>query len=253
MNDFTDTHFHLQTMAEKGIDPDTLDISYGMDIGCQPEDIYDRRPLIARFPGIVYSVAAGPWCTSRNESPKELVEILRKSISDTSPACIGEIGLDYYHKDYGPKEEQKELFIRQIELANELGLPIAVHTRDAEEDTIDIIRKHPLRRRSIMHCFSGSEALARTALEEGFFISFSGTVTYKSNTQLQKICTDIPEDRLLLETDSPYLSPVPYRGRMNTPMQISATYGYVSNLRKMETDELKQLVKKNFDTFLGLQ
>lgn len=252
MNDFTDTHFHLQTMAEKGIDLDTLDIRHGMDIGCQPEDIHERLPLISKFPGIVYSVAAGPWCTSRSESPEDLVRILEKSISVSSPVCIGEIGLDYYHKDYGPVEVQKELFIRQIELANELDLPIAVHTRDAEEDTIDIIRRYPLRRRSIMHCFSGGEALAEAALEAGFYISFSGTVTYKSNTRLQEICRSIPSDRLLLETDSPYLSPVPYRGRLNNPMQISATYGYVSNLRGIESEELKNLVKNNFDAFLGL-
>lgn len=251
MSSFTDTHFHLQTMAEKGIDLDTLTIDSGMDIGCQPEDIYERLPLIEKFPGIVYSVAAGPWCTSRSETPKELVEILKSSISKSAPVCIGEIGLDYYHKDYGPRDVQIELFTRQIELANELALPIAVHTRDAEEDTIDIIRSLKLKKSSIMHCFSGSMRLANAALEAGFYISFSGTVTYKSNTELQEICKAIPDERLLLETDSPYLSPVPYRGRLNNPMQISATYGYVSNLRGVDTEELKELVKNNFNAFLG--
>lgn len=250
MNDFTDTHFHLQTMAEKGINLDELDIEYGMDIGCQPEDIKERLPLISKFPSIVYSLAAGPWCTSREETPEELVEILKQSIAISKPVCIGEIGLDYYHKDYGSKESQQELFIRQIELANELELPIAVHTRDAEEDTIEILKKYPLRRKSIMHCFSGSDKLANAALDAGFYISFSGTVTYKSNTSLQEICRSIPSDRLLLETDSPYLSPIPYRGKLNNPMRISATYGFVSNLRNIDIDDLKELVKKNFNAFL---
>ena len=246
MNEFTDTHFHLLTMQEKGIDLSTLSITSGMDIGCQCKDIYARLPLINMFPGIVYSVGCGPWCTTREENAKELVNILEKSIRDSSPVCIGEIGLDYFHQ-YGSREEQIELFIRQIDLANELNLPIAVHTRDAEEDTLKVLREHPLKRESIMHCFSGSSKMAKECIELNFSISFSGTVTYKANKELQAICKEMPSERVLLETDSPYLAPTPFRGTLNNPMKISATYDFVSALKEIEVDELKKLVKNNFN------
>lgn len=250
MTPFTDTHFHLKSMYEKGIDLSALTIESGMDIGCEPEDLEERLPLIERFPSIRYSAAAGPWCADREETAEELVSILREHILKHSPCCIGEIGLDWYWK-YGTEEKQKELFIRQIELANELSLPIAIHTRDADEDTIRIISSHSVRRGGIMHCFSGGDALADTALECGYYISFAGNMTYKSNGKLREILERIPAERLLLETDSPYLAPVPYRGQKNTPMLIKATYEKAAEIRRMDIEELKELVKHNFETLIG--
>lgn len=251
MNDFTDTHFHLASMREKGVDIDNLDLNYGMDAGCEADDITYRLPLIEKHPGIVYAMAAGPWCAAKEESAADQVAILKRNILLHHPVCIGEIGLDAFHK-YGSEEKQEELFRLQIELADELDLPIAIHTRDADEKTIEILNDYDFKRRGIMHCFSGSTELAETALQKGFFLSFAGNVTYKANKHLQQIAKDIPLDSLLLETDSPYLAPVPLRGSLNTPLNIEYTYGFVAESRGMGVLELKEAVKENFKTFLGL-
>lgn len=251
MTPYTDTHFHLQSMAEKGIDLSTLGIESGMDIGCEPEDLTERLPLISLFPGICYSAAAGPWSARRSESPEELVRILKSNAEKYHPHLIGEIGLDWY-RAYGTKEKQIELFIRQIDLANELSLPIAIHTRDADEDTIRLIKEHPVKRGGVMHCFSGGDELADTALECGYHLSFAGNMTYKSNGHLRSVLGRTPKSRLLLETDSPYLAPVPYRGKLNTPMLISATYAVAAEIRGIEVEELKELVKQNFEALVRL-
>lgn len=250
MNGFTDTHFHLTSMKEKGIDIFSLSLDLGMDIGCEPDDIKTRLPLIGHFPSIVYSVAAGPWCADSDKTPKELVDELIENNQDTHPAFIGEIGLDYYWK-YGTVEKQKELFIRQLELTDSWKLPVALHVRDAEDDTIAILKEHAPSKGGIMHCFSCGWPLANLALEKNFLISFAGNVTYKSNKLIQDIAASIPLESLLLETDSPYLSPVPFRGKLNTPHQIEHTYNFVANLRGISVDTLKEAVKKNFETLLA--
>lgn len=250
MNNFTDTHFHLSSMLAKGVDIFSLQIESGMDIGCEPEDIKPRLELIKHFPSIVYSVAAGPWCADREESAEELVNLLIENNRDTKPSFIGEIGLDYYWK-YGTVEKQKELFIRQLELADSYHLPVALHIRDAEDDTIEILKDHSPIKGGILHCFSCSWKLADLALEKNFMISFAGNVTYKSNKVIQEIASKIPIDRLLLETDSPYLSPLPYRGKINTPHQIEFTYQFVAGIRSISVDCLKDAVKENFETLLA--
>ncbi len=251
MNDFTDTHFHLHSMKEKGVDIDNLELNYGMDIGCEADDITYRLPLIEKHPGIVYSMAAGPWCAANEKSAEEQVATLKKNILANHPVCIGEIGLDAFHK-YGSEEKQEDLFRLQLELASELSLPIAIHTRDADQKTIEILKQYEFKRRGIMHCFSGYAALAEVALSKGFFLSFAGNVTYKANQHLQQIAKDIPLNSLLLETDSPYLAPIPLRGKLNTPLNIEYTYDFVAELRGIGVLELKEAVKENFQTFLVL-
>ncbi len=249
MNGFTDTHFHLTSMMDKGIDIFSLQLECGMDIGCEPEDIIRRLPLIEKFPSIVYSIAAGPWCADDERTPEELVNALIENNRNTHPSFIGEIGLDYYWK-YGTVEKQKELFIRQMELADEMGLPVALHIRDAEKDTIEILKEHTPAKAGILHCFSGTHLLADVALERNYMISFAGNVTYKANVMLQEIASTIPEDRLLLETDSPYLAPIPFRGKINTPHLIEHTYAFVAERRGISVERLKDVVKENFKSLL---
>ncbi len=249
MNGLVDTHFHLASMMDKGVDIFSLQLDGGMDIGCEPEDIIRRLPLIERFPSIVYSVAAGPWCLDSDRTPEQLVDELVEYNRSTHPSFIGEIGLDYYWK-YGTVERQKELFIRQMELADEMELPVALHIRDAEKDTIEILERHTPRKAGILHCFSGTWALAETALERNYMLSFAGNVTYRANAALQEIAATIPLDRLLLETDSPYLAPVPFRGKTNTPHLIEHTYRFVAQRRGISVEELKEAVRKNFQALL---
>ncbi len=245
-----DTHFHLLSMEEKGIDTASLEGLSGMDIGCEPGDMEERLPLIEKHPGLYCSVAAGPWCAKDHASVSGLVSRIEADIKRWKPHFIGEIGLDYYWK-YGEEGVQEELFRAQLDLARETGLPVSIHNRDANEDTVRLLEEAALPQAGIIHCFSADEESLEVFLGLGYKISFAGNITYKANEELRRLMLLVPDDRLLLETDSPYLAPVPMRGRKNTPLNISYTYEYVAQLKGMAVEELEKLVEENFKAILG--
>lgn len=157
---------------------------------------------------------------------------------------LGEIGLDYYW-DTTFKEQQKELFIRQIEIANTTNLPISIHMRDASRDCLDILKayaKTPI----IFHCFSGSLEIMKEALTLNSLISFAGPITYKNNKQGLINVAHCPIDRILSETDSPYLSPVPYRGKTNHPAYVHATVSKIAEIQEVDETVLQQQIRNNF-------
>ena len=156
---------------------------------------------------------------------------------------VGETGFDFYHDNW-PHEVQEEVFVRHIELARTAGLPVIIHTRDAAEDTLRVLEQHAAGVGVILHCFSLPAHLA-TVLERGYYVSFAGNVTYKSATDLQEACRRVPADRLLLETDAPYLTPVPLRGRPNRPALVAHTYEFVARLRGVGVEELAVQVEAN--------
>jgi TatD DNase family protein len=166
----------------------------------------------------------------------------------------GEIGLDY-HYDNSPREVQMNVFRRQLQLAREAGLPVIIHTREAETETIAILKSEwagagiP----GIMHCFSGSLALAEQALELGFLISFSGIVTFKKADDLRSVAARVPLDRLLIETDCPFLAPVPFRGKRNEPAFVIEVARCLSELRSLEVDEMARLTSANFARVFSLE
>ena len=162
---------------------------------------------------------------------------------------IGETGIDRYW-NYGREGEMEELFRLHLRLADELDLPVVVHSRDADSETAGILRDHCPSRKGIIHCFSSDTAAARTFLDLGFMISFAGNVTYKANEELRKAAAYVPLDRILLETDSPYLSPVPLRGRPNTPASIVHTYTLVAGLRGLAPQQLDEIVRDNYLSIL---
>lgn len=250
MNTFTDTHFHLLSIKEKGIDIDQLDIYYGMDIGTDVHDINLRLPLIKKFNNIKYTIGAGPWVLKDELNIDYIIKEIEKDIKSNNPSMVGEIGLDYFH-EYNSHEKQFELFERQLLLSNSLNLPVVIHNRDANEDTIKILSDVKVEKGGIIHCFSATKDFLFKALDLNYYISFSGTVTYKKNDYLRDMAKLVPIDKLLLETDSPYLSPVPDRGKINNPERIIHTYKCVAQLRTMEIDELKEVVRNNFDTLLS--
>ena len=162
----------------------------------------------------------------------------------------GEIGLDY-HYDHSPRDVQREVFRRQLELARSRRLPVIVHTREAEADTVDILRagwSDPEAREigGVFHCFSGSASLAEAALELGFHLSFSGVVTFRTAGELREIAASAPLERLLVETDCPYLAPVPHRGRRNEPAFVRETATLIASLRGLEPAEFAQATTINF-------
>jgi TatD DNase family protein len=162
----------------------------------------------------------------------------------------GEIGLDY-HYDHSPRDVQRRAFARQLELALELNLPAIIHTREAEDDTIQILRESWAGRGGdsvggIIHCFTGTQRLADAALGMGFLISFSGVVTFKKADELRDVARSVPIDRMLVETDCPYLAPLPYRGKRNEPAYVRETTARLAELKGVSFDELARATSENF-------
>lgn len=173
---------------------------------------------------------------------KNLREIEKLSHNDKVVA-IGEIGLDYYWNKEN-KEKQKELFIKQIEIANKLNKPIVIHTREAVMDTLEILKKHPVNKKGIFHCCPLNVELIKEGLKLGFYISFSGNITFK-NAKSEEAVSIVPNERILIETDSPYLSPEPYRGRRNTPSNVKLVAKRVAEIKKVSIEEIAEITYRN--------
>ena len=181
---------------------------------------------------------------------EEVEQQLRKAASHPKVVGWGEIGLDY-HYDHSPRDVQRIVLRRQLELAREYRLPIIIHTREAEDDTIDLLRdgwsdEEAREIGGVFHCFSGSRRLAEAAIELGFHLSFSGVVTFKTAGELREIAAWAPLDRLLIETDCPYLAPVPHRGKRNEPAFVRETASLIAGLRGIDPELLAGATSLNF-------
>jgi TatD DNase family protein len=164
----------------------------------------------------------------------------------------GEIGLDY-HYDNSPRDAQRQAFRRQLKLARAANLPVIVHTREAEEDTSEILKSEWLgaSRSGVMHCFTGSAKLAAQSLELGFSISFSGILTFKKAAELREVAAQVPLERILIETDCPYLAPIPFRGKRNEPAYVVEVARCLAELRGLELQELAKITSANFTRLFG--
>jgi TatD DNase family protein len=166
-------------------------------------------------------------------------------------SAVGEIGLDY-HYDFSPRDVQRAAFRIQVRLARESNLPVVIHTREADEDTIAIIREEGGGKvGGVFHCFSGTGQLADEALALGFLLSFSGMITFPKAASIRDIAARVPADRLLVETDCPYLAPVPMRGRRNEPAFVARTAEVLAGLRQVAAAELDAVVTANFTRVFG--
>jgi TatD DNase family protein len=165
----------------------------------------------------------------------------------------GEIGLDY-HYDNSPRDVQRQVFRRQLALARDANLPVIIHTREAEEDTVEILRAewNDPALRGIMHCFSGSLSLAQATLDLGFLISFAGVLTFKNAGDLREVAAHVPLDRLLIETDCPYLSPVPFRGRRNEPAYVLEVARVLATIHGRAPEDIGRITGSNFTELFQL-
>ncbi|MDQ1590142.1 MAG: TatD DNase family protein [Pyrinomonadaceae bacterium] len=163
----------------------------------------------------------------------------------------GEIGLDY-HYDNSPREVQREVFTRQLRMARELNLPVIIHSREADAETVEILRAESGGAAGIMHCFGGGYEMAAGVLELGFMISFAGNVTFKKAEALRDVARRVPVERLLVETDCPFLTPVPFRGRRNEPARVAETARCLAELHGIEADEFGRITTGNFQRFFNL-
>ena len=183
-----------------------------------------------------------------NDNIEEKIRTLAKS---KKVVGIGEIGLDYYW-DKSFVELQKEVFIKQIKLANELNLPLNIHDREAHKDTFDILKEHNKNSTVIMHCFSGSPEFATECIKEGWHIAIGGVVTFKNAKKMKEVASLIPLDKLLLETDAPYLTPVPYRGQENQPAYVKFVAEEIAQLRGISYEEAARITTQNAERLFAI-
>jgi TatD DNase family protein len=217
--------------------------------GSGPDQMGCGIPIAETQDWIYTSVGVHPHDSAKVEDRHySLMEELSKH---SKAVAIGETGLDYYY-DNSPRDIQRDVFRRQISLAKKLDLPVIIHTRDADADTEEILDQEAPTR-GLIHCFTAGEKLADFALSIGFFISFSGIVTFPNAQALAAIARRTPADRILVETDCPYLAPVPHRGKRNEPAFVADTARFVAELRGISPDELGAQTSANFDRLFGLK
>jgi len=202
------------------------------------------------YPNVFCSVGTHPH-HAHEESDVGVEEIVALA-AHQKVVAIGEAGLDYFYRN-SPPAAQAEGFHKHIDAAQRTGLPLVIHTRDADADTALILQRAMQERRfaAILHCFTGGKELAKRGLDLGCYISFSGIVTFKRSEGLRDIARSVPLDRLLVETDAPYLAPVPYRGKRNEPALVAATAMAVAELKGLELQHLAEMTSANFFRLFG--
>ena len=207
------------------------------------------RELARLWPALRFGIGVHPHQAGQFSGREpDVVSLVRAVILSIPEArALGEIGLDY-HYDFAPKDVQQEVFRLQLRLAREMNLPIIVHTREAEDDTLAILREDGGPVRGVMHCFTGTRRLAEEALVLGMHISFAGIVTFPKGANVREVAALVPADRLLCETDSPYLAPTPHRGKRNEPAWVVRVAEELSALRRVPVDELREQTSDNFQT-----
>ena len=248
-----DTHAHLDKLsgvsaprsgAEQALaEASQASVAAVISIGTSLQDWPEVLALSARFPGVFGALAAHP-SEAAGFCP-QWEDFLRKSLPSKKIIALGEMGLDYY-KNPVDQKTQRDVFHRQLCLAAEAGLPALIHSRAAEEDTLAFLKEFQGENKGLLHCFTGSENLAKKALDRGFDISFSGISTFKNTGALREICSKLPLDRLHVETDAPYLAPEPRRGRENRPAWLVHTARKMAEIHKIAPEALSKRLSANF-------
>lgn len=244
-----DSHCHLDMEADQD-DIDDLIASARqcgvhtiITIGIDLVSSQRAAELADIYPDVYASVGIHPH--SAEEGGDAVYQQLKEVAASDKVVAYGEIGLDYA-KRYAPAERQRAEFARQLECAKELNLPIIIHDRDAHEDTLRIIKEQgPFPAGGVMHCFSGDTVLAYQVLDLGLYISVPGIVTFKNASELQKVTREIPLERMLLETDGPFLTPIPFRGKRNRPEYLLYTAAKVAELKNISIEELARQISEN--------
>ncbi|GAA5523630.1 putative metal-dependent hydrolase YcfH [Microbulbifer aestuariivivens] len=247
-----DSHCHLDRLKLDQFDGDldaALDFARGrgvskfLCVGISLDNVDSVVSIAARHSDVVCSVGVHPLDV---DSGLADVEKLLTLADMPGVVALGETGLDYYYST-DSREVQQRSFIAHLQAAATAGLPVIVHTRDARADTIDLIRAHGSREHAgVLHCFTESWEMAKAALDLNYYISLSGIVTFKNAQELRDVASKLPLDRLLVETDSPYLAPVPYRGKPNIPAYVREVAEFIAELRGIPYGQLAEITTENF-------
>ena len=250
-----DTHAHYDDERFDG-DRDALLASMperGVELivnpGCTVKTSRTAVELAARFAHVYAAVGIHP--ANCHDFTPEQIDDLRALAARPKVVAIGEIGLDYYWEQNPPRELQQRVLRNQLALAQELGLPVIVHDREAHADSLAIVQEFPAVR-GVFHCFSGSVEMARELLKRGWYLGFDGPVTYKNARKTVEVALECPLDRMLLETDSPYMAPVPVRGTRNDSRSVRYIAEKLAALRGLNTDELIRLTAENGRRLFGI-
>jgi TatD DNase family protein len=203
--------------------------------------------VASRWPAVRFSIGVHPHAAGKFAGDPSAAARVVATALDAQPRSrgLGEIGLDY-HYDFAPRDIQQEVFRRQIRLASERRLPIVIHTREAEDETFRILAEESASL-GVFHCFTGDRAMARRALDAGFHVSLAGIVTFPKALELKEVARMVPIDRLLVETDSPFLAPVPHRGSRNEPARVVRVAEVIAELRGTTADEIDTATSRNFE------
>ena len=218
----------------------------------EPDELERAAKVATAWPAVAFSAAIHPHRAGAYAgNAAGAAAITRRAVEARSAVAVGEIGLDY-HYDFAPRDVQRDVFAAQVALAVELDTPVVIHTREATDDTMAVLRETGAGRvRGVMHCFSGTPDEARLALDLGFFISLAGILTFPKAANLRDLARFVPEDRVLVETDAPFLAPVPHRGKRNEPAWVVETLGVLSNVRGVPASVLAERIVSNFAAFAG--
>ncbi len=244
-----DSHTHVQ-MRQFAADRDqVLAAAFADGVGrlivpgVDVETSRDALALAARYPGHVFAAVGTHPHDASTLTPEALAE-QRMLAGTPAVVAIGEIGLDFY-RDLSPRDVQHDALIAQLGLARELNLPVILHNRDSHAELVATLRAHGQGVRGVCHCFIGDVTMARDALDLGYFLSFAGPVTFPKNTELAEVAAWAPAERILVETDSPYLAPPPYRGKRNEPRHVALVAARIAALRGISPAELAEQTTRN--------
>ena len=252
---FVDSHAHLD---DEAFDEDREEVikdilsggNYFFNIGCDLKTSYSSYELSKKYDHVYAVVGVHPH--EAKYYTAETREALKELLTKDKVMAIGEIGLDY-HYDLSPRDVQREVFIDQINLAREMDVPIVIHTREAMEETYEILEKHAKGMKVLLHCYTGSIEMARKYLKLGYKLALGGALTFKNAKNTVDIAKEVDLKDLLIETDSPYMTPVPYRGKRNDPRKVVLVAEKLAEIKGISTEEVLEATKKNAFDFFGVK
>lgn len=250
----TDTHAHYD---DEAFDPDRHELLQRLfsetvgkiiTVGCAADRWADTISLAESYENMYAAIGIHP--EDIYNLPSDYLRQIEELAENPKVVAIGEMGLDYHYENYD-REKQITIFTDQLRLADKLSMPVIIHSRDATEDTLNIIRAEKPKK-AVMHCFSGSAETAAEILSLGLYISFTGVLTFKNAKKAIAACEAVPTDRLMLETDCPYMAPVPYRGQRCDSSMILSTAAKMAEIKGVSTGEMIDICNKNAERFFGI-
>ena len=250
-----DTHAHYDS---EGFNADRMEVlasmpGQGVELilnpGCDLESSKTAVSLAEQFPFVYAAVGVHP--SDCGDFCDDTVHVLRTLAAHEKVKAIGEIGLDYYWEDNPPKDFQQQVFHKQMELAEELSLPVIIHDREAHQDCLEIVKAHP-NVKGVYHCYSGSLEDAKILVKMGWMLSFTGVVTYKNARKSLEVIDWLPMDRIMIETDSPYLTPVPFRCKRNDSGNVHLVAETIAQVKSMDPEEVARITLENGKRFFQI-